>query len=120
MSSLLFSSWVALTVAGLGVDVPQAASEKKDAPTETKSPLDQSNRPEDIKITQAIRKAVIADETLSMSAKNVKIITADGKVTLVGPVKNVAEKDKIVAYAKESAGTVAEVVNQIEVKEPQP
>ncbi|MGV3662305.1 MAG: BON domain-containing protein [Prosthecobacter sp.] len=118
MFSLLFSSLIALTVGGLGADTQQPAAEKKDAAAETKTPLDQSNRPEDLKITQAIRKAVIADDSLSMSAKNVKIITAEGKVTLLGAVNSAEEKKKIVAYAQESAGA-AQVVNQIEVKDAQ-
>lgn len=120
MFSLLFSSLIALTVGGMGADAQEPASEKKEAAGEAKSPLDQSNKPEDLKVTQAIRKAVIADEGLSLNAKNVRIITADGKVTLVGKVNSAEENDKIVAYAKESAGTTAQVVNQMEVKAEQP
>lgn len=86
-----------------------------DKTEEAKTPLDQSNKPEDLKITQAIRKAVIADETLSMSAKNVRIITAEGKITLRGMVNSDEEKKTVLAHAKTSAGT-AQVVNQIEVK----
>lgn len=119
MFSLLFSSLIALTVGSMGAEAQEPASEKKEvkdvAAEETKSPLDQSNKPEDLKITQAIRKAVIADDALSLNAKNVRIITADGKVTLVGKVNSAEENAKIVAYAKESAGT-AQVVNQMEVK----
>jgi osmotically-inducible protein OsmY len=42
--------------------------------------------PEDIKITAAIRRAIVADKSLTITATNVKIITADGKVTLRSPV----------------------------------
>ncbi len=56
------------------------------------TPGDQSNAKSDVAITQAIRKAVVADKALSTNAHNVKIITADGVVTLRGPVKSSAEK----------------------------
>ncbi len=47
---------------------------------------DQSNDPADIKMTADIRKMVVDDDSLSMAAKNVKIITIAGVVTLRGPV----------------------------------
>src|SRR5690242_5732198 len=56
------------------------------------TPGDQSNSKEDLRITKNIRKALMKDKSLSTTAKNVKIITVDGKVTLRGPVKNPAEK----------------------------
>ena len=50
------------------------------------TPLDQGNDPADLDTTQAIRKALMADSELSTNAKNVKIITNQGVVTLRGPV----------------------------------
>lgn len=50
-----------------------------------------------------------------MTAKNVKIITADGKVTLHGPVNSAEEKMKIEKLAKTVAGD-AKVDNQLEIK----
>lgn len=41
----------------------------------------------DLAITQKIRKALVADKSLSAYAHNAKIITAHGVVTLKGPVK---------------------------------
>lgn len=116
-SSMILAS---LTAGSMAADGQTQGAEKKDAVEETKTPLDQSNRPEDLKITQAIRKAVIADDSLSINAKNVRIITAEGRVTLVGPVNSAEEKDKIVAHAKQSAGATAQVVNQIEVQDTRP
>lgn len=127
--TVLLCSSLALAVLSFGVmadDTKKPANDKKtaadntaknerDQAGDTKTPLDQSNRPEDLKITQDIRKAVMADDGLSMTAKNVKIITADGKVTLRGPVNNDEEKMKIDAHAKKGAGSVP-VVNEIEVK----
>ena len=75
---------------------------------------DQSNAKSDVAITQQIRKAVMADKSLSMNAHNVKIITADGVVTLRGPVKSAAEKATIGAKAQQAAG-VTRVDNQLEI-----
>ena len=55
------------------------------------------------------------DGSLSMSAKNVKIIAQDGKITLKGPVDSQKEKDTIGADAVEIAGK-DKVDNQLEVK----
>ena len=88
---------------------------ERDRSGETKTPVDQSNTPEDLKITQAIRQAVVKDKALTMTAKNVKIITAGGQVTLRGPVNSAEEKTKIEKLAKTAAGE-AKVDNQLEVK----
>lgn len=77
--------------------------------------LDQSNSASDVDITQAIRKKVVADDGLSFNAKNVKIITVSGKVTLRGPVESARESSSIEKSARAVPGVVA-VDNQIEVK----
>jgi osmotically-inducible protein OsmY len=65
-------------------------------------------------VTQQIRKAVVADKSLSTMAKNIKIITANGVVTLRGPVKSSQEKGMIEAKAQQIAG--ADKVNsQLEI-----
>ena len=55
------------------------------------------------------------DKSLTMTAKNVKIITAGGQVTLRGPVSSAEEKMKIEKLAKTAAGE-KKVDNQLEVK----
>lgn len=75
---------------------------------------DQSNSQSDLTITQEIRKAVVADKDLSTNAHNVKIITANGVVTLRGPVKSAEEKANIGVKAEHVAG-VTRVDNQIEI-----
>lgn len=102
---------------------PGVADNTKDA-TNTKvndrdrhgalTPMDQGGG-KDRDITAAIRRAVVSDSSLSFNAKNVKIITVGGKVTLRGPVKSDAERSTIEAKAKAAPG-VAEVDNQLEVK----
>jgi hyperosmotically inducible protein len=108
----------AFTLSAIAQDTPAADNTKKnqrDRSGETKTSGDQSNSSEDVKITAAIRRAVVRDHSLSMTAKNVKIITANGMVTLRGPVKSDTEKAKIVELAQSAAGN-AKIDNQLEVK----
>jgi len=86
----------------------------RDRDNQRKTPGDQSENEADRTITQNIRQAITADDSLSTNAKNVKIITNDGTVTLRGPVKSEKEKSDIEAKAKQVAG-VKRVDNQIEV-----
>ncbi len=78
------------------------------------TPMDQSNDPKDVELTQKIRKVVVSDDALSMNAHNVKIISANGVVTLRGPVNTPEEKAKIEAAAKQAAGA-SNVRNELEV-----
>jgi hyperosmotically inducible protein len=80
----------------------------------TLTPIDQGNNEVDLGITQKIRQAVMKDDTLSVTAKNVKIITVKGMVTLRGPVKNDKERTDIAAMAQNVAG-VTRVDNQLEI-----
>jgi osmotically-inducible protein OsmY len=79
------------------------------------TPGDQSNNESDLKVTQSIRRAISTNDQFSALAKNVKIITADGKVTLRGPVENEQEKQGVESAAK-SAAPGATVDNQLDVK----
>jgi len=88
---------------------------QRDRNDQTLTPMDQGNNETDLKITQQIRKAVMGDKGLSFTAKNVKIITVGGKVTLRGPVKTAQERTAIEDAARKVAG-VTQVDNQIEVK----
>jgi len=79
------------------------------------TPVDQSNASSDLEITQEIRKKVIDNDDLSFNAKNVKIITVGGKVTLRGPVES-AEESKAIESSARAVRGVARVDNQISVK----
>jgi hyperosmotically inducible periplasmic protein len=81
----------------------------------TMTPGDQSESEADRTVTQQIRRAVVADDSLSTMAKNVKIITTDGVVTLRGPVQSAHEKEAIETKARQFAG-INQVDNQLEVK----
>ena len=106
------------TLSALAQDTPAAdntSKNQRDRSGETRTSGDQSNSHEDVQLTAAIRRAVVKDHSLSATAKNVKIITADGVVTLRGPVQNEAEKTKIAELAQSAAGN-AKIDNQLEVK----
>ena len=66
--------------------------------------------------TANIRKAIIADKSLSTYAHNVKIVTVNGAVTLKGPVTSEEEKEKI---AIDAAGVVSadKITNHLTVKQ---
>lgn len=68
-------------------------------------------------LTAKIRRAVIADKTLSTYAHNVKIISQDGVVTLKGPVHSDAEISNLMSKATDAAGGPDKVVNQLSVKQ---
>ena len=91
------------------------AINERDRSGETETSGDQSNSSADLKITQAIRQALVKDSELSMTAKNIKVMTNNGQVTLRGPVKNAQEKAKIDQLAKSAAGG-AQIDNQVDVK----
>jgi osmotically-inducible protein OsmY len=80
----------------------------------TKTPTDQSENEADRTIAQNVRKAITNDDSLSTDAKNVKVITNDGNVTLRGPVKSDQEKTEVENKAKQIAG-VKKVDNQLEI-----
>ena len=91
------------------------AMNQRDRSGETTTSGDQSNSPADLKVTQAIRSALMKDSELSMTAKNIKVITANGQVTLRGPVTTAQEKAKIDQLAKSAAGG-AHIDDQLDVK----
>jgi hyperosmotically inducible protein len=86
---------------------------ERDRDGQTMTPLDQSNDPDDLKLTREIRKALVADDALSTTAKNIKVITVHGKVILRGPVPTAQEKTKIAKTAQQF--TKQPIENQLEV-----
>lgn len=95
-------------------DYDNTGRNTRDRDSMTKTPLDQSESEADRTITQKIRQAIMSDGALSTDAKNIKIITIKGVVTLRGPVANSEEKDAIARKVSDVQGVV-KVDNQIEV-----
>jgi hyperosmotically inducible protein len=96
-------------------DADNTGRNARDADGKTLTPMDQSENEADRTITQQIRKAVVDHDQLSTNAKNVKIITQNGVVTLRGPVKSAEEKAAIASVAQKTGG-VKRVDNQLEVE----
>jgi len=97
------------------VDADNTKKNERDKSDQTKTPGDQAENEADRNITQEIRKGVVGAKSLSQTAKNVKIITKDGVVTLRGPVNSEDEKSEIATLAQNAPG-VKRVDNQLEIK----
>lgn len=90
----------------------------RDKDNATLTPTDQAQGSKhDVDMTRRIRKALMADKTLSTNAQNIKIVTLNGKTTLRGPVKDVGEQDRILRKARKVVG-IKNVENQLEVTGP--
>lgn len=96
-------------------EVDNTARNIRDRSNTTLTPLDQGNSPEDRSITAQIRKQILATEQLSVNARNIKIITVHGKVTLRGPVDSDHEKELLGDIAAHCS-SASRVVNQLDVK----
>jgi hyperosmotically inducible protein len=95
------------------------AVNERDAVRDTKTPIDQDENQADVTRTAEIRKRLLDQPDMSVNARNAKIITSQGKVTLRGPVDSEAERDALVKIATEIAGA-ENVDNQLEVVPAQP
>ncbi|MEO7323962.1 MAG: BON domain-containing protein [Dokdonella sp.] len=87
---------------------------KRDADHATTTPTDQPNNSADVKFAADVRSAIYKDKTLSTKAHNVKLVAADGVVTLRGPVASADEKAKVEAIVGSVAG-VKRVDNELDV-----
>ncbi|MGZ3725661.1 MAG: BON domain-containing protein [Pseudobdellovibrio sp.] len=75
--------------------------------TETNRELssqDQGTSEMDIEITQKIRQQITKQNRLSLSAKNINVITKNGIVVLKGPVPTINEKKRIESIAVRVVG----------------
>jgi hyperosmotically inducible protein len=66
----------------------------------------------DWEITTKVKAAIIADASISASARLVSVSTTDGVVTITGSVPTMADRDRIVRIAKNVDGVVS-VDNQM-------
>lgn len=101
-------------------DAPTAAPDNSAVNVRDRNPNamtadQQANAKTDVELTREIRRSVTEDHSLSTMAHNVKIVSANGNVTLRGPVKTVSEKTAVASKAQAIAGA-DKVDNQLEVK----
>jgi osmotically-inducible protein OsmY len=95
-------------------DADNTALNKRDRAEESLTPGDQGNNEIDRELARQIRREITKNDQLSTTAKNIKIVAANGKVTLRGPVKTAEEKSQIASIAEKVAGSVD---NQLEIKQ---
>lgn len=94
-------------------DADNTAMNKRDT-DEALTPMDQTRgSKEDLALTAKIREVVTDDDSLSMKAQNVKIITLQGLTTLRGPVETFAEKSRVEQLARRAGAK--NINNQLEV-----
>lgn len=101
-------------------DAPADNTKKnvRDRDDATLTPPDQAQgTPKDVDTTRLIRKSLVKDKSLSTNAKNVKIVTLNGRVTLRGPVNNDAEKKRVLTKAQKVAGP-KNVKSELEIARP--
>jgi len=91
-------------------------SNKGDADNSAVTADQQKMNASDRALTQKIRKAVMADKSLSTYGHNVKIVSQNGMVTLKGPVHSDDERKSIVGKAVEATGGPDKVADQMSVK----
>ncbi len=112
--------WAPVTAVVIGILMFAACGKREQAESGRDgniltTPFHQANRVSDLALTQSIREALFADDSLSMRAKNIQISTIDGRVTLRGPVETETERAMIIAKARGIAGD-DRVIDQLEVK----
>lgn len=123
----LGSSWATAQVAPTseasqsappGQKTPVADNTKmnsRDKTDPSQTPQTQSNAKADRELLASVRRTIVKDKSLSVTAHNVKILAEGGVVTLRGPVQSDEEKRKLETLAKSVAG-VTSVDNKVDIK----
>jgi osmotically-inducible protein OsmY len=120
-----FAAVTGLLIAGIAVPAVSAQNQpdntrvnKEDRSSAAVTADQQKNDHNDRYLTQQIRKAVMADKTLSTYAHNVKVVSQNGNVTLKGPVRSEDERKTVLAKAEQIAGA-GNVTDQLSIKSSQ-
>lgn len=87
---------------------------KRDTAPQALTADQQAETPQDRKLTQQIRRAIVTDKALSTYAHNVKIVAVGGMVTLKGPVRSAEEKQAVAEKAAQIAGP-ANIKNEMDI-----
>lgn len=97
-----------------GVAPDNTGTNARDADGTTLTVFDQGESDADRRITAEVRQMLVADDSLSTNAQNVKVITLAGVVTLRGPVASADEKASVESKARSVAG-VTRVDNHLDI-----
>lgn len=121
MRNLLVSTLIALPLLAAGAcksksDPPKADNTERNKTVETTADH-AAQKGNALDAEQKIRKAIVADGTLSTNAHNCKVVVDKDAttVTLEGPVASADEKARLEKLAADNSGL--RVVNNLEVKE---
>jgi sporulation protein YlmC with PRC-barrel domain len=99
------------------VDADNTRRNVRDRDSRQLTPVDQGTSEADVDLTRRIRKQILDQPNLSLNARNIKVITLNGRVTLRGPVNTPEEKRALEEIAQRVA-QAANVESQLEVKQP--
>jgi hyperosmotically inducible protein len=119
--AILLSGLLSSTGLVMAQDAPKMAAadntkvNKRDRKKSEATADQGKNNKSDLETARQIRRAIVADKSLSVYAHNVKVISQGGKVTLKGTVHTDAEKSSIGEKATTVAGA-DNVTNQLLVK----
>ena len=114
----LGASWASAQTAPQGQATPAADNTQmnnRDKGDPAQTPQTQSNAKADRELLASVRRTIVKDKSLSVTAHNIKILVEGGVVTLRGPVKSDEEKSKVESLAKSVAG-VTSVDNKVDIK----
>jgi hyperosmotically inducible protein len=89
---------------------------KRDRDADEATADQQKNNRPDRELTKNIRRSIMADKSLSSYARNIKIISQNGTVTLKGPVQSEDEKQSVIEKAVAVVGSPDKVTDQVSVK----
>jgi len=121
MFKFLISPLVLLLTLSTGLAVAESpaadnsAVNSRDRDQQQLTPPDQSQDKADIALVATARRDVLAIDGLSVAGQNIKIITGAGRITLRGPVANVAERTAIETAVRKVSGKNV-VDSQLEVE----
>ena len=115
--TLLYGMVLAVSVQTAVAQADNTKTNKRDQQSGAKTADQQKMNAADQEVTRNIRRAIVADKSLSTYAHNIKIITEDGRVTLKGPVKSDAEKKTVVAKAVDVIKDAGKVTDEISVSQ---
>lgn len=102
-------------VGGNAIEPDNTKVNQQDRQADAKTPFDQAENGSDIATTAAIRREILKTDGLSTNADNIKIITANGMVTLRGVVASEGERETVRAIAQRIAGSPDKIDMQLEV-----
>jgi hyperosmotically inducible protein len=105
--------------AGQQVPPDNTQANQRDRKGSEPTPGQQKENATDRELTQKIRRSITQDKSLSTYARNIKIISQNGNVTLRGPVRSEEERKTIETKADDIAGST-HVKNELQVAPSKP